>query len=255
MLSVVTCRCLLVVGIRILVPYLPQLPCQTHGSRVTMTQKRLTVNRSVIAWGDIAETSKAEDPTGDETWRIVVPVLPAEIITHIACAAAHILFVTSFGNLFSCGDNAEGALGHGDRINKPEPTPVLLFEEEQIRIVAATAGSGLVGAHSACITDSGDLYCWGVGLACGLGVVADQLLPKKLDEAEEAIEHSADSPKNITWGAAACGGGFTVAVTSDGCVYSWGMWARGRLGRVKCPASVVRYPPTINCRTFQLQQV
>ena len=32
----------------------------------------------------------------------------------------------------------------------------------------------------------------------------------------------------------ACGGGFTVCVTKSGHVYSWGVWAHGRLGRKKC---------------------
>src|SRR3546814_6704177 len=96
-------------------------------------------------------------------------VFAAESIVCIACAAAHLLFVTSFGNAYSCGNNAEGALGHGDRGNRPSPSPVVFFEEQTVRVVAAMAGSGLIGAHSACITEKGEMYCWGVGTACGVG--------------------------------------------------------------------------------------
>jgi hypothetical protein len=76
----------------------------------------------------------------------------------------------------------------------------------------------------------------------------DQLTPRLVEVVEDVHEEAADEEGKVTregteqkqaeaeesarpvWKAAACGGGFTVAITDDGRVYSWGMWARGRLG-------------------------
>lgn len=210
-----------------------------------------TTSRSLIAWGEIGDQQQAEEAG---TWRIVLPLLPAESITCVACAAAHLLFVSSFGNVYSCGDNAEGALGHGDRASRASPCAVSWFEENGVRVVAATAGSGLIGAHSACISEKGQLYCWGVGAACGAGSLDDQLTPRLVEVVEDVQEEEeqageegdatndkagqetaeaaevVEASTRIVWKTAACGGGFTVAITGDGRVYSWGMWARGRLG-------------------------
>lgn len=45
------------------------------------------------------------------------PIL-LERIRMIACSSRHTLLLTYFGSLYSCGDNAEGALGHGDMFSR-----------------------------------------------------------------------------------------------------------------------------------------
>src|SRR3546814_10430104 len=79
-----------------------------------------------------------------------------------------------------------------------------------------------------------------------VGSVEDQRIPRLVEVATEtaaAVDtggevfegedgeqgHTEGESDNVVWKTAACGGGFTVAVTDDGRVYSWGLWARGRL--------------------------
>jgi hypothetical protein len=45
-------------------------------------------------------------------------MVTVERVLMIACSARHTMVLTQFGSLYSCGENTEGALGHGDFISR-----------------------------------------------------------------------------------------------------------------------------------------
>jgi alpha-tubulin suppressor-like RCC1 family protein len=189
-------------------------------------------------------------------------LLPSERVLCVACSSRHTVLVTSLGAVFTAGDASSGALGHGpptaattataaasysagdssssDRLRRVEwfsdaaPQPLL---------VAAAAGSDLLGCHSMALCSEGRVYAWGLGAATGTGTArtvwlpALVQLPKQQSTAVVAVvapaatttaAEAVDDSSKVT--AIACGCAFSLALTASGAVYSWGAVAWGRLG-------------------------
>ncbi|MBN3299656.1 HERC2 ligase, partial [Amia calva] len=130
----------------------------------------------------------------------------------------HCLALSSEGEVYSWGEAEDGKLGHGNR--SPCDRPRVIESLRGIEVVDIAAG----GAHSACITASGELYTWGKGRygRLGHGDSEDQLKPKLVDalQGHRVI--------NV-----ACGSGDaqTLCLTDDDTVWSWGDGDYGKLGR------------------------
>uniref|UniRef100_A0A3B3QN49 E3 ubiquitin-protein ligase HERC2 n=1 Tax=Paramormyrops kingsleyae TaxID=1676925 RepID=A0A3B3QN49_9TELE len=129
----------------------------------------------------------------------------------------HCLALSSEGEVYSWGEAEDGKLGHG---NRPCDRPRVIESLRGVEVVDIAAG----GAHSACITASGELYTWGKGRygRLGHGDSEDQLKPKLVDalQGHRVID-------------VACGSGDaqTLCLTDDDMVWSWGDGDYGKLGR------------------------
>ncbi|XP_061744248.1 E3 ubiquitin-protein ligase HERC2 isoform X2 [Nerophis ophidion] len=130
----------------------------------------------------------------------------------------HCLALSSEGEVYSWGEAEDGKLGHGNR--SPCDRPRVIESLRGLEVVDIAAG----GAHSACITASGELFTWGKGRygRLGHGDSEDQLKPKLVDalQGHRVID-------------VACGSGDaqTLCLTDDGMVWSWGDGDYGKLGR------------------------
>lgn len=130
----------------------------------------------------------------------------------------HCLALSAEGEVYSWGEGDDGKLGHGNKSSCERPRVIEVLRGKEVVDVACG------GAHSACITASGELYTWGKGRygRLGHGDSDDQLRPKKV----EAL---------FGWRVrcVACGSGDaqTLCVTEDDCVWSWGDGDYGKLGR------------------------
>uniref|UniRef100_A0A3Q2Y7Y6 E3 ubiquitin-protein ligase HERC2 n=1 Tax=Hippocampus comes TaxID=109280 RepID=A0A3Q2Y7Y6_HIPCM len=129
----------------------------------------------------------------------------------------HCLALSSEGEVYSWGEAEDGKLGHG---NRPCDRPRVIESLRGVEVVDIAAG----GAHSACITASGELFTWGKGRygRLGHGDSEDQLKPKLVDalQGHRVID-------------VACGSGDaqTLCLTDDDMVWSWGDGDYGKLGR------------------------
>ncbi|MEQ2259944.1 E3 ubiquitin-protein ligase herc2 [Xenotaenia resolanae] len=130
----------------------------------------------------------------------------------------HCLALSSEGEVYSWGEAEDGKLGHGTR--SPCDRPRVIESLRGVEVVDIAAG----GAHSACITASGELFTWGKGRygRLGHGDSEDQLKPKLVDalQGHRVID-------------VACGSGDaqTLCLTDDDMVWSWGDGDYGKLGR------------------------
>ncbi|KAA8589723.1 hypothetical protein FQN60_013088 [Etheostoma spectabile] len=130
----------------------------------------------------------------------------------------HCLALSSEGEVYSWGEAEDGKLGHGNR--SPCDRPRVIESLRGVEVVDIAAG----GAHSACITASGELFTWGKGRygRLGHGDSEDQLKPKLVDalQGHRVID-------------VACGSGDaqTLCLTDDDMVWSWGDGDYGKLGR------------------------
>lgn len=196
---------------------------------------------------------------GSSTTKLTFPryILPSiDHIKSISCSDHHTILLSSlFGFVYSRGDNSDGQLGHGDSITTSRS--INTFQQidslKHLNIVQISAGGDELGCHSAAIDSNGRLYTWGKGVLCGHSSIEDDddmnysfnslrrnirdpiVLPKLVHMFSKKQVLKVDS-----------GGSFTVALvlheTSDEdnndvvnpfSVYTWGLWANGRLGQGK----------------------
>ncbi|VDD78797.1 unnamed protein product, partial [Mesocestoides corti] len=174
--------------------------------------------------------------------------LPMKVKT-VACGAGFALFLTPSGVIFSKGIGTRGQLGHGDLESRSTPEAI-----EALRPVTSTAiACGFL--HSACLTDTGDVYTWGSNEFGQLGYTSLNLersrqlstpfLPSDLGVNVNALPAPVDFPDDclITAVWIACGSRHTVCLSEDSNLYSFGWNGFGQLGlEPESGRMVDRYP-------------
>lgn len=131
------------------------------------------------------------------------------------CAAAHNLAIDTEGRVYSWGRNESGQLGHGDTNRRD--TPTIIDALEGMNIVEAACGKN----HSLVITETGHVYTWGENAKGQLGVGSQgdpKLSPMKIAYSGPGIRK------------AACGAEFSMIVSVNGNLYSFGLPEYGQLG-------------------------
>ena len=135
----------------------------------------------------------------------------------VAAGDFHSLVLSSDGHVYSFGWGAAGRLGHGDRA--PQQRPLQVSALAGTKICQVSAGN----AHSLAVGEEGELYSWGFWdkgrLGLGDALVENQYLPARVK-----------LPRRVRIWHASAGGSHSLAVASDGTLYSFGNGGRGRLG-------------------------
>ena len=72
--------------------------------------------------------------------RLGLPVFGGARVVLVACGEYHTLAVTGGGRVYSCGDNSEGQLGHGNTTDSQVFTLMDAAHFEGARIVMAACG-------------------------------------------------------------------------------------------------------------------
>ncbi|KAG3201889.1 hypothetical protein PC128_g3601 [Phytophthora cactorum] len=164
---------------------------------------------------------------------------PRNRIVQAACSRLHTLFLNDMGLVFAYGHTLDGALGLGYELSGyvPQPTLVDYFFDNLIVVQDISCGGDqFVGAHSAAVSQDGELYTWGVGIALGRGTLRSASTPQRIAlPPVETKTDRADVTTPSTVSSVSCGSGFCVALTRDGHAFSWGKWSDGRLGLGRIP--------------------
>ena len=148
-------------------------------------------------------------------------------IVAVAAGFWHTAAITESGELWTWGHNGQGQLGIGD--TKDRHAPVKASVNGQ-KIVAVAAGD----AHSAAITDSGELWTWGSNGhgRLGIGDTASRWLSRWLGLGDTTsrcapVRVSVNGQKIV---AVAAGGFHTAGLTDSGELWTWGHNGAGQLG-------------------------
>uniref|UniRef100_H3B372 HECT-type E3 ubiquitin transferase n=1 Tax=Latimeria chalumnae TaxID=7897 RepID=H3B372_LATCH len=152
-------------------------------------------------------------------------------VTHIACGSTYSAAITDEGELYTWGRGNYGRLGHGS--SEDQTTPMLVTGLKGLKVIDVSCGSG--DAQTLAVTENGQVWSWGDGDYGKLGRGGSDgcKTPKLIEKLQDL---------NIV--KACCGSQFSVALTKDGEVYSWGKGDNQRLGHGT--DEHVRYPKLID---------
>lgn len=163
--------------------------------------------------------------------------IPLSKVTLATGAKTHALF-DSNGRVYACGTNEAGELGTGSTTNSAKPTPVvgLPTNAKAVTLTSSWEGSGALFSN-------GSYYNWGYNAAgqLGNGSIANSDVPVqvKLPAHVRQVFQGGSGPTN----------GQTVAILSNGSVWSWGDNTRGQLGDGSTAYSDVPVPVDVPAGT------
>ncbi|KAK3871366.1 hypothetical protein Pcinc_023478 [Petrolisthes cinctipes] len=148
-----------------------------------------------------------------DSWNIVQGQITCSLTT-LSSGLSHSLLLSEEGQVYSCGNNELGQLGHSKITRIPEKIDAL----ENYTIAQIAAGD----QHSLALTNWGLIYAWGENGYGQLGI----------NSSEEVVStpHLIKSLARKQVVQVAGGANHTLALTLDGEVYSWGQNNLGQLG-------------------------
>ncbi|KAJ8319767.1 hypothetical protein KUTeg_001354 [Tegillarca granosa] len=160
---------------------------------------------------------------GNEVEVVTFPIFSNKQIFKVALGGEHSLFLTKNGEVYTCGENKHGQLGIGSL--EPQyiydPVHLQFFSDKSITDI------GCGTHHSAAVTSTGQVYCWGDSSSgqCGIdkSEVTTPYLVKIQSESLEFCEHGVCGPSDdVVVTQVACGQSHTVALSSEKELWVWG---------------------------------
>ena len=155
---------------------------------------------------------------------VIERVISGKMSIKSVCAGEdHTLALADTGKVFSWGGGRKGQLGHGDFKNIAFPRCIQGLKWATVSIVC---GSN----HSVAIGHNGALYTWGAEFAMGGMVVDSNKLKYVNDKGDISIPTNMKEAVKTKIKRVCCGSKFTLGLSYDGDVYSWGNNDYGQLG-------------------------
>lgn len=176
----------------------------------------LTEKGQVWSWGWGAHGQLGLGDIKDRDTPTVIEELSHERILMLSCGDRHSFAVTEDGKVYGWGSNEFGQLGCGKK-HDTILRPCIIEGLQGLKIIYISSGD----RHSAAITNTGAVYTWGCGTdgQCGHGMFNDVTRPKLVDK---LIGKFIVDVK--------CGHNFSMVMTSDSEVFTWGNNTYGQLG-------------------------
>src|SRR6266567_914256 len=173
-----------------------------------------------VSWGD-NESGQLGDGTTDNRVRYGDVSGLGGGVVQVSAGAFHSLAVTSGGTVWGWGNNVWGQLDDGTVTGHDTPVQV----PGLTGVVQVAAGV----AHSLALRSDGTVWAWGFnhdGQVGNGGIGGIQLTPVQVTGLTGVTKISA-------------GGGFSLALRSDGTVWAWGFGLDGELGNGTAASSPV----------------
>uniref|UniRef100_A0A6B2EBN7 HECT-type E3 ubiquitin transferase n=1 Tax=Phlebotomus kandelakii TaxID=1109342 RepID=A0A6B2EBN7_9DIPT len=147
----------------------------------------------------------------------LIEALRSKRIRDVACGSSHSAAITSSGELYSWGLGEYGRLGHGD--NSTQLKPKLVTALLGHRVVQVACGSR--DAQTLALTEDGLVFSWGDGDFGKLGRGGSEgcSLPQQIERLNGVGVIQIE-----------CGAQFSLALTTNGEVWTWGKGDYFRLG-------------------------
>ena len=185
----------------------------------------VTEDGILYSWGENSFTNKLGDGSGvNQSSPVLVStsnIASGAKFVSVAAGSEHALALATDGSLYGWGSNWQGMIGDGTRTSRPipvlVPTGVPMSGDS---VVAISAGS----YHSIALTAGGDVFTWGSGGSGSLGNGG-----RSGANTPTAVITS-NLPEGAVFYSIAAGSNNSLAITSNGELYSWGYNGDGQLG-------------------------
>ncbi|PRP87288.1 S-layer protein [Planoprotostelium fungivorum] len=143
----------------------------------------LTEDGKVFSWGWGGYGQLGDGHTEDRQRPVEIEVFKnlQKKVKAIACGGWHSMALTEDGQVYTWGWGEFGALGHGDKTAKNEPTLLDTFSKDKITIKTITAGS----RHSLFGADDGRVFGCGLSSQGQLGEATEA--PLKREDATDVL--------------------------------------------------------------------
>jgi len=184
----------------------------------------LASDGKIYAWGFNGNGQLGNNSQDDSLEPVAVTMsgaLAGKTIIAVVAGGTHNLALASDGNFYAWGYNANGQLGNNSPNDCLEPTAVTMSGALAGKTVVAVAAGG---RHSVALASDGKVYAWGHNGNGQLGnsFSTDSWVPVPVTMS------GALAGKTVV--AVAAGGYHSVALASDGKIYTWGDNGNGQLG-------------------------
>jgi alpha-tubulin suppressor-like RCC1 family protein len=203
------------------VPVQVQLPGNVGATMIAMGPGdgfALGTDGNVYGWGSNGQGQLLIGNTSGFYGPIAAHIPAGVTITGIASNGVTVAAVTSTGSVLTWGYGDQGVLGVPSPSGLGPFTPAIPAGEVVTKVSVG-------GAFMLALTASGDVWSWGQGSFCQLG---------NSSCVNESSPVEAVFPAGVTAtaiAASAANGHHSLAMMSDGSVYSWGYNYSGQLGR------------------------
>ncbi|KAL2643805.1 hypothetical protein R1flu_011392 [Riccia fluitans] len=161
----------------------------------------LTDSGAVLSFGWGLYGQCGQGTTDDELSPAYISALGGVKITGVAAGLWHTVFTSETGDVYACGGNQFGQLGTGGDQAEMLPTLVDAPVLENEKCVYVSCGA----RHSAVMTESGKIFCWGWNKygQLGIGDTVDRDIPAEV------------TLKDCSAKSMACGWWHTLALLSE----------------------------------------
>lgn len=178
----------------------------------------------MAAWGTNAYGQLGNNGISNQSAPVSVTTrgqMAGKTVTRLAAGQFHSLALTADGHLFSWGNNSSGQLGNNSTQKTRVPVDVDASGVLAGKVLVAVAAGN---DHSLAIASDGMAYAWGFNNSgqLGSGNLTQSLVPVAVNTSGGL------TGKALV--AVAAGNGHSLALSSEGLVYSWGSNAYGALG-------------------------
>ncbi|KAF3791233.1 Ultraviolet-B receptor [Nymphaea thermarum] len=187
----------------------------------------LSHSGEVYMWGGFGHGLDSSDNKSNRNiWLPLKIQLEGIFISSIACGDCHTALVSSSGKLFTFGEGAFGALGHGDLKSSAQPREVQSLKGLKVKSVSCgpwhTAAIVEIHHNNSNVNPSGGkLFTWGDGDKGKLGHV---------DKERKLFPTCVASLAKHDFLQVSCGRAMTVSLTVSGRVFTMGSSVHGQLG-------------------------
>ncbi|KAL4709830.1 hypothetical protein ACJJTC_001284, partial [Scirpophaga incertulas] len=189
----------------------------------------LTADGKVYSWGEGEDGKLGHGNRMTLETPRMIESLSGDRVVSIACGSAHSACVTARGHLYTWGLGEYGRLGHGD--DTTQLSPKMIETLADYRVIQVACGSR--DAQTLALTACGKVFSWGDGDFGKLGRGGSEgcAVPMNIERLNALGVVQVE-----------CGAQFSLALTRDGEVWTWGKGDFFRLGH-GCDAHVRR--PTL----------
>jgi CRP-like cAMP-binding protein len=181
----------------------------------------------VFAWGDNSNGQLGDATNQNRNQPIQVQTqntsMNGKQIIYISAGGFHSLALSSDGLVFAWGYNSNGELGDGTNQNRNEPIQVQTQNTSMNgkQIIYISTGR----FHSLALSSDGLVFAWGDNSNGELGDATNQ---NRNEPIQIQTQNTSMNGKNIA--SISAGGFHSLALSSDGLVFSWGYNSNGELG-------------------------